>query len=524
MDLASLPEGLRDPRKQFEFVFKDSPYGLVLQDSSTRIIAANPAASDILGLDLDAIQGRDSYDGRWRTIREDGSSYPPEAHPAALCLRVGSSVRGNVMGIWNEAESRFRWAVLDAFPYFGEGESAPSLALVWIGDITERVEARREARRQTDRFGSLFANMTEGVALHEVVFDGEGRYVDYRILDVNPSYPAQVGISREDAIGKLGSELYGTEPAPYLDEFCGVAVRQEPYQFETYFPPLDKHFVISVAPLGAKGFATIFFDVSERKRVEAERERLLAELERKNKELESIVYVASHDLRSPLVNIQGFGSRLEKDCARLASLAAEGPSEELRALAQERIPRSLEFIRASGAKMDKLIAGLLRLSRTGRAELAMENLDVGAIVASILRSMAFQIEKAGAGIEIGLLPPCRGDPDQISAVFANLVDNALKYRDPARGLSIRIAGERRGPQVEYRVEDTGRGIASEHIEKVWELFHRLDPQDGAGGEGLGLTLVRRIVDRHGGRAWAESRLGEGSVFKIILPAAEAKNG
>jgi len=97
-----------------------------------------------------------------------------------------------------------------------------------------------------------------------------------------------------------------------------VAESGIPRQFETYFPPLDKHFLISVAPFGEDGFATIFFDISELKRGQAGRERLVAELERKNKELESIVYVASHDLRAPLVNIQGFGQRLERDCVELA--------------------------------------------------------------------------------------------------------------------------------------------------------------------------------------------------------------
>ena len=307
-----------------------------------------------------------------------------------------------------------------------------------------------------------------------------------------------------------------------------------PRQFETYFPPLDKHFLISVAPFGEDGFATIFFDISELKRGQAGRERLVAELERKNKELESIVYVASHDLRAPLVNIQGFGQRLERDCVELArrseaaaaSVAsgdAAGAAEASRAAAEialERLPRSLEFIRSSGAKMDKLISGLLRLSRTGRAELIRERLDMDKLLRDVVSAMQFQLEKAGASVAIGQLPPCLGDGEQVGQVFSNLLDNAIKYRSPERPLRVSVDGELQGRESRYVVADNGIGIAPEHLERIWELFYRLDPGDSAGGEGLGLSLVRRITDRHGGRAGVESEPGAGSRFIVCLPTGE----
>ncbi len=381
-------------------------------------------------------------------------------------------------------------------------------------------------------FRSLFDNMSEGVALHEMVVGEDGTCVDYRIVDVNPRFEAHVGIPRERAVGALASELYGISPAPYLEEYGRVAAGGGPFQFETYFPPLDKHFLISVAPLGPGAFATIFFDLSEIKHASAEREHLLSELERKNLELESIVYVSSHDLRSPLVNIQGFGERLERDCADLASRSraavSSGCDEQavhaIDALALERIPRSLEFIRASGIKMDKLISGLLRLSRTGRAEFVRERLDMNLIMRDIAAAMAFQLQGSGAVMEVEDLPPCLGDAEQVSQVFTNLVDNAIKYRAKDRPLRIRVNGELRSGEVEYAVEDTGMGIASEHLPKVWELFHRLNPDDGAGGDGLGLNLVRRIVERHRGKARIESEIGVGSRFIIVLPAGGPTGG
>jgi signal transduction histidine kinase len=525
-DTSTLPAGLDDPQALFSLVFQGSPYGAVLIDASTRILASNEAARSVFGITEEEARSRDSFDPKWRAIREDGSVYRPEDHPSVVSLRTGKAVRGGVMGIWNPSEDRYRWMRLDAIPQLEAGTGKALRTLVWIADITDMVAATRAERRSRGLFSSLFANMSEGVALHEVVKDKNGQVVDYRIIDANPHYEAYVGIPREKAVGRLGSEVYGVSPAPYLDIFGDVATSGRPRSLETFFQPLGRHFLISVAPLGDEGFATIFFDTSDAKRAEAERERLLSELERKNKELESIVYVASHDLRSPLVNIQGFGDRLEKDCVQLMSLAQaaaggdEAALDSALAIARERIPRSLEFIRASGIKMDRLISGLLNLSRVGRAELIAERLDMNRIVAEIADSVAFQLEKAGATIEAEDLPSCVGDGEQIAQAFSNLIDNALKYRSKDRPLKIRIRGEREGKEARYAVEDNGIGIAPEHMEKVWEMFYRLDPGDGAGGDGLGLSLVRRIIDRHKGYTSLESVLGEGSRFIITLPAAD----
>jgi signal transduction histidine kinase len=514
----------------FELVFRDSPYGAVLLDASTRMLACNEVARGILGLsDSDAV-GKDSFDPAWKAVREDGSILPPDEYPSVRSIRTKKPVRGAVMGLWNEAEGRYRWMRLDAIPRLDPATGAALSTIVWIADITDLILSSEAERRSQGLFSSLFANMTEGVALHEVVKDSSGRAVDYRIIDVNPHYERHVGIPREKAVGRLGSEVYGVSPAPYLDEFCGVAMSGKPYGFETYFPPLDKHFLISVAPLGVGGFATIFFDISESKQFLAERERLLEELERKNGELESIVYVASHDLRSPLVNIQGFGTRLEKDCAELSALAEKAAAGDAAALsaidaiADERMPRSLEFIRASGRKMDKLISGLLNLSRVGRAQLLSDVLDMGELLAEIISSAAYQLEKAGAAIEVGSLPPCVGDGEQLAQAFSNLIDNAIKYRSKERPLRISVTGKLKGGDVEYVVADNGIGIAKEHLDKIWELFYRLDPNDGAGGDGLGLSLVRRIVERHKGRTSLESEPGAGSRFIVTLPAGTEAGG
>jgi PAS domain S-box-containing protein len=263
-------------------------------------------------------------------------------------------------------------------------------------------------------------------------------------------------------------------------------------------------------------------DITDAREAQSEREQLLRTLAAKNEELESIIYASSHDLRNPLVNIQGFSWELARDCkealetARAANLPPE-VMEKLEPLLKDSMPASVEYIIASVRKMDDLLRGLLRLSRLERDAVPSAPVDVNRLLASILDSMSYRIEQAGVQVTVGELPPCRGDVGQLVQLFSHLIDNAIKYRAEGRQAVIKITGQTDGQMRIYRVEDNGQGIAQVHREKVFEIFHRLNPQGGAAGEGLGLTIVRRIVQRHGGSVRLESEEGKGSTFIITLP-------
>ena len=238
----------------------------------------------------------------------------------------------------------------------------------------------------------------------------------------------------------------------------------------------------------------------------------------KNQELEMLVNVVSHDLRSPLVNIQGFSKELSSACERLGSqLELEGRREgdkgEIYEIVEQDIPESLQYIKAAAGKMDAVLSGILRFTRVGRMTLKVEPLDINAMVSVIATAMEFQMKQKSVSLQIHDLPQCVGDETLVSQVFFNLLENAHKYLDGTRPGIITISGSVENDTVVYTVQDNGIGILPEHQEKIFEMFHRLNPK-GESGEGLGLTIVKRIVERHQGEMWLESQAGVGTTFFV----------
>ncbi len=275
-------------------------------------------------------------------------------------------------------------------------------------------------------------------------------------------------------------------------------------------------------PVRMRGVA---LDIDERKRSDSEREALVLALEQRSRELEQVVYVTSHDLRSPLVNIQGFSEELARSIAEIETLLPErgdapavGPT--LRSILHQDIPEALGYIRKSAARMDDLLCGLLELSRAGRTHPSMLPVDMNQLIAEAIAGLEYEIERHGVAVEIAELPPCLGDANQLAQVFANLLGNAVKFLDPARPGRLEVDAETSDgtSRVVYHVRDNGVGIDPNHQGKIFEIFHRLDPA-GSPGDGLGLSIVQKLVALHGGRVWVDSAPGSGSTFHVELTAA-----
>ncbi len=275
---------------------------------------------------------------------------------------------------------------------------------------------------------------------------------------------------------------------------------------------------------GAPEIHLTISDITARKRAELEREKLNAALAEQKKEMEDFLYITSHDMRGPLLNIQGYGQNLEKDLKELGEAAGPGgPPEKLRLaldkLSGERIPAALNYIAASALKMDRIIGSLLKVSRQGRVEMRPAALNAGAVLKNVLDEQRFLLEEAGGMVKTGPLPPCTADADALGHIFTNLVENAVKYRDKSRKLQITMGGKKNSPAtVLYTIADNGLGIKAAELPRIWQLFYSGDKAGPAKGEGIGLTMARRIAEANSGKLWAESKEGEGSTFFLELPA------
>ena len=263
-------------------------------------------------------------------------------------------------------------------------------------------------------------------------------------------------------------------------------------------------------------------DITEKKQAELELKRINQDLFSKKQEMENFLYITTHDLRSPLVNIQGFSQNLERYIKELLASVGQAPlsaetRQTLDKLAGKRIPEALTYVQESSRKMDALISALLKVSRMGRVEMKPEILEVNGLLQTILDSLRYQLEEAGGKIEVGTLPRCRADRGAVNQLFTNLLDNAIKYRHKARPLVVRVTGEVKGTSVLYTVADNGAGIPQGDLSKIWDIFFRPRGAGDNRGEGIGLPMVRRIAERNGGGIKAESEEGEGSVFYVELP-------
>jgi len=233
------------------------------------------------------------------------------------------------------------------------------------------------------------------------------------------------------------------------------------------------------------------------------------ELNQSNKELDDFAYIASHDLKEPLRGIHNFSSFLLEDYG--GKLDGEGRSK-------------LETLMRLTRRMETLIDSLLQYSRLGRVDLAIDRVDLNEIVAECLDSLAISLQEEKVDVRVPRpLPVVRADRVRVGEIFYNLIVNAMKYNDKAeKWIEVGWRENPAGPPVFY-VRDNGIGIPEKHHDAVFRIFKRLHGRDKyGGGTGAGLTIVKKIVERHHGRIWVESSAGEGTAFYFTLQEGDVR--
>jgi PAS domain S-box-containing protein len=377
-------------------------------------------------------------------------------------------------------------------------------------DLTKRREMEDHLRRNEETLREILDNMMDG--FYRVDMEG-------RLIMVNPRMYEMLGYTRDDdLLGKdVATEFYYSpeQRKPFLEKIMvdGIvsgytaALRHRdgsPVEVET-----NSHLIVDQRTGKPVGIEGVVRDVGERRRHELELQRLIAKLEAKNDELERFTYTVSHDLKSPIITIKGFLGLLERDIGR-------GD--------RERVLGDLARINSATDKMELLLRELLELSRVGRMDNPLVQVSLEEVAREALELSQGLFEESGGRVQgLESLPSILCDRPRMVQVFLNLFSNAVKFRSPERPLLVRIDVSTHRGNVVVRIEDNGNGIKAEYLETVFGLFQQLDQKQE--GSGLGLALVRRIIENHGGRIWAESEgEGKGAAFVFSLPRSGFRTG
>lgn len=443
-----------------------------------------------------------------RTIRE----LVPEHDQSWFDIYGQVAVTGQPTRLINQAQAMGRWFDVYAFRV---GLPEAHHVAVLFRDITTRQAAEAERERllrqidtERQRLQQVFAQAPVAVALFR------GR--DFVVELANPSYHALlagrelVGRRLADIVPELGRNVWDVfervldTGEPFLASDWHI-----PYDYDCDGVPEDHWFNVAYNPMReadgtVSGLIAVLTEVTAQVRARQELERTNQELERVNRSLEEFAYVASHDLQEPLrmVNIY-------------TQLILKSVNDE-----EEKRNQYAGFVKGGVQRMETLIRDLLTFSRTIHTEEEPAGTaDLSVALADSLSMLKARIEESGAAITALSLPVVRGDTQQLSHIFQNLLGNSLKYRRTDCKLEIIITAVREGKQWIIAVRDNGIGFEPQHAQQIFGLFKRLH-RDEYPGTGLGLAICQRIVERYGGRMWAEGQSGVGSTFFFSLLSVE----
>ncbi|HEY6239524.1 MAG TPA: PAS domain S-box protein [Burkholderiales bacterium] len=410
----------------------------------------------------------------------------------ALPIRLGDQVLGAMEFFHRERRLPDDWLL-------GTGATIGNQ----VGYFIARTQSEEELRQSEARFRSLTALSSDWYWEQDE---------EFRLTFLSSRFVERTGIDPAPYIGRKRWE----QPASNLSEadwqrHRSQLERHEPFfDFEMERTGPDGNSVwlsLSGEPVfdegkRFRGYRGVGTDITERKRGQAILRAAYEELARSNAELEQFAYVASHDLQEPLRMIGSYTQLLER---RYGDKLDQDAHE------------FMDFIVDGATRMKQLIEDLLAYSRVGTRGKNLQRVQGQAVLERALINLRGAIEQSGAAITHDSLPEVNADDTQLVQLLQNLIANAIKFRKKDEAPRIRVAAEDTGKEWRFSVVDNGIGIEQAYFERIFMVFQRLHTQDEYPGTGIGLAICRKVVERHGGRIWVESTLGEGSKFHFTLP-------
>jgi PAS domain S-box-containing protein len=498
---------LRESEEKYRKVVETSSEGIILQDDKFIIHTLNPAAERILGIKAEKIINKSSFEEKWQIYDEKNNFLPTEKHPSSITLMTGKPCKNVILKVIR-ADKSYSWINVNTKPIFTENNDKPALVVITLSDITERKFSEEALKNLASQWQTTFDAIGDGVCLIDK---------NQVIIRCNKAMREMFNYKHTDIVGEKCYKIVHNKDVP-IDN-CPVnimLITKKRSSTEVFID--SKWYEVTVDPLFDSdkeiiGAVHIVRDISSQKKYETEIKELNQNLEIKveektrelqlaNKELESFAYSVSHDLRAPLRAISGFSKILEQDYGLI--LDNEGK-------------RLIKIINDNTKKMGNLIDDLLTFSRFGRNEMKFNQLNTSSIVKSVIEDVHYYMNCEKTKFIINELPDIKGDQTMIYQVWYNLISNAVKFSSKVEKPEIVIEGKAEKSFVTFSVKDNGIGFDMKYSQKLFGVFQRLHNDYDFEGTGVGLAIVQRIINRHGGKIWAYSELGKGATFYFSLP-------
>lgn len=491
---------------RLEAVLEALPVGVFITDEAGLVQVTNPAASTIWGGKAPRV-GIESY-GQYRAwSARTGEALLPEDWPIARAIRTRRDVLDEELVI--QAFDGTPKTVLASGVVFRHPDGEVLGGVAVNVDITDRKRAEQALEEREARFRSLIENASDLIT----VIDSAGA-MQYN----SAAAPRILGYAPEELRDRTFFEF--THPDD-LESIGGTFERTlrnpgEPIAYNLRFRRSDGTYrwlegiaTNLLTDPSVQGIVANSHDVTERVEASKKLEAYSRELERSNRELQDFAYIASHDLQEPLRKVQAFGDRLK---GRYADLLDEAGRDYL------------ERMQGAANRMQTLIQDLLTYSRVTSKAQPFEPVVLRQVLSDVEQDLSRRFETSQGRLEVGELPEIEADPVQMRQLFQNLVGNALKFHREGVAPIVTISGSSVGDTIEIRIQDNGIGFEPQYAERMFRPFERLHGRLAYEGTGIGLAIVRKIVERHNGSIKAEGDPGQGATFLVQLPLQQARMG